>query len=258
LTEVRTFGDNSITRHFHNRLSFAIVTGGIGEFILKGGRQKASTGSIVKIAPGEVHSSGKPTGASHFEYRVFYVADTSIQRILDAEEQKPEKSISFKEQISYDVNFFFNCLQTHQGLVRETDILYQETMFTNLVLELLQSHSNTKVQLPVIDSRPSYLPVIIDYLHAYYYRSISLDELSTVSGRSPGQIIRTFQKHIGVAPHVYLINLRVIKAKELLARNISISQTALDVGFSDQSHFHRYFKRINHVTPGKFRKSISA
>lgn len=258
LTEINTFGNNSMNKHFHNRLSFAIVTEGIGEFIFREGRQKASTGCIVKIAPGEVHSSGKSTSSNPFKYRVFYVDDNSIQGILEGEEQKPEKGIKFNEQISFDVNFFSHCLRAHEGLTRETDILSQEVVFTTLVLELLKTHSDTKAQLPVIDSKPSYLPIIIDYLHEYYYKSISLCELVAISKRSPSQIIRTFQKYIGIAPHAYLINLRVIKAKKLLGRNKSISQAAFEVGFNDQSHLHRYFKMINHVTPGKFRESISA
>jgi AraC-like DNA-binding protein len=258
LTEVNTVGNNSLDNHFHNRLSFAIVTEGIGEFHIKNRKQKVHAGGIVKIAPGEVHSSGKSTSSNQLKYRVFYIDNASIQHILEGEEQKSEKVINFNEQISYDLNFFAQCLQAHQGLIREADILSQEIVFTNLILELIKTHSDRNVQLPMVDSRPSYLPSIIDYLHTYYSKSISLSELVTISKRSPSQIIRTFQKHIGITPHAYLINLRVIKAKKLIAQNISISQAAFEVGFTDQSHLHKYFKRINHVTPGKFRESITA
>ena len=252
------FGYSSQNKHFHDRLSFAIVTEGEGEFRFKYGYRKASVGSIIKIAPREVHSSGKSIDQNHFKYRVFYLTNSSIQHILNAEEYKADNEISFKEQISFDENLFFRSLLAHKNLDRKTDPLYRETIFTNLILTLLGNHTYTKTKLPIIDSRPSYLSTIIEYLQAYYRKPISLEQLSIIARRSPSQIIRTFQKHIGVAPHVYLTNLRVIKAKELLSQNLSISQAAFEVGFNDQSHLHRYFKRINHVTPGKFKRSILA
>ena len=257
LTKVTAFGDNSQEKHYHDQLSFAVVTKGMGTFKFRDGNQRVHKGAIIKINPGEVHSSGKSTSQEPLEYRVFYLSNTLVSNILNAEEQKRTEEIDFLEKISYNNDFFINCLQTHLKLHQATGLLNVESVFTQLMLALLHHNCHTKLRLPTIDTKPSYLSTIIDYLHAYYGESISLKQLSDIANRSPSQILRTFQKHIGVAPHTYLTNLRVIKAKVLLAQNRSIAQTALEVGFHDQSHFHRYFKRITHVTPGNFIKSLS-
>jgi len=251
VTRVNSFGDCSQAKHYHDQVSFAVVTNGAGKFRFKHSYYSVQPRAIIKINPGEVHSSGKAKDQKHLEYRVFYLSDSLVTDVLRSEGQE-SRGIDFTEKISYNNFFYDKCLNTHVGLNNETDTLYIESVFTELLLLLLNKHSQAKVVLPTIDKKPSYLSTIIDYLHTYYNESVSLKQLSEISKRSPSQILRTFQKHVGVAPHAYQLNLKVIKAKELLLHDVSISQTALEVGFVDQSHFHKHFKRITHVTPGRF------
>ncbi|MEM6737513.1 MAG: AraC family transcriptional regulator [Bacteroidota bacterium] len=251
LTKVSSYGDCSQDKHYHNQVSFAVVTHGTGKFRFRDAYHHVRQGAIIKINPGEVHSSGESTNQKHLEYRVFYLSDSLVKDVLRAEDQE-SKEIDFAEKISYNDYFFSKCLNTHIGLNSEIDTLYVESAFTELLLLLLNKHNRVKVEIPIHDCKPSYLSTVIDYLHAYYYKSISLRQLSEISERSPSQVLRTFQKHIGVAPHAYQLNLRIIKAKEFLLQDMPISQTALKVGFVDQSHFHKHFKRITHVTPGSF------
>jgi AraC-like DNA-binding protein len=59
-----------------------------------------------------------------------------------------------------------------------------------------------------------------------------------------------------MTPHAYLRQVRVERAKEMLAAGLSISEVALAVGFFDQSHLTRYFKRILGLTPGTYATAI--
>ncbi|MCP4106994.1 MAG: AraC family transcriptional regulator [Desulfobacteraceae bacterium] len=56
----------------------------------------------------------------------------------------------------------------------------------------------------------------------------------------------------GVSPNEYLIQFRIKKAREFLLQGVSLTDTALDTGFTDQSHFTRFFKRIVGVSSGKY------
>jgi AraC-like DNA-binding protein len=51
---------------------------------------------------------------------------------------------------------------------------------------------------------------------------------------------------------MYLTHVRVKQAKVLLASGVSIAETALAVGFADQSHLTRCFKRVMGITPGQY------
>lgn len=81
-------------------------------------------------------------------------------------------------------------------------------------------------------------------------QDISLEVLAQTVNVSPSHLRRLFKQATGMAPHQYLIHLRVNRAKELLlTRGFSVNEVAAEVGFADQSHLHRHFKRIFGVTP---------
>ncbi|BAY81725.1 putative transcriptional regulator [Calothrix parasitica NIES-267] len=72
-------------------------------------------------------------------------------------------------------------------------------------------------------------------------------------GISRYHFCRLFQKSMGISPYQYLIKCRIERAKELLLQpHTSIADVALKVGFSNQSHFSKYFKRVVGMTPKEF------
>jgi AraC-like DNA-binding protein len=65
---------------------------------------------------------------------------------------------------------------------------------------------------------------------------------------------RAFKQSLGVPPHRYLIQRRIARAAEIVkTTDKPLSEVALDVGFSDQSHFTRLFVRVTGETPRAFR-----
>jgi len=82
---------------------------------------------------------------------------------------------------------------------------------------------------------------------------VSLDALSALTGLSKFHLLRVFKREVGVTPHLYQTCLRVHLAKVELGRGHDLAQVALGLGFADQAHFTRVFKRYTQVTPGRFR-----
>jgi len=64
--------------------------------------------------------------------------------------------------------------------------------------------------------------------------------------------MRTFQNMTGLSVHQYLTQLRLVRAKALLAKGVSAAQVASDVGFFDQSHLIKHFRAHFGTTPGVF------
>ncbi|ASP38551.1 AraC family transcriptional regulator [Bacterioplanes sanyensis] len=80
----------------------------------------------------------------------------------------------------------------------------------------------------------------------------TLQELAELAGCSEGHLVRSFKRQYGLAPHAYLLNARIQQARQLLRQGMSIAETALATGFSDQAHFQRVFKKLTAATPGQF------
>jgi len=84
---------------------------------------------------------------------------------------------------------------------------------------------------------------------------LTIDELAAAAGLSRFHFARQFKAATGHPPHEYLVRLRVDRAQELLrqhGRAWNFAAVAHEVGFSDQSHLTRQFKRVVGVTPGEF------
>ena len=95
-----------------------------------------------------------------------------------------------------------------------------------------------------------------DHLRQHFARKVMLEELAQKAGMSRFALVRAFAREIGIPPHTYQIHLRVQRARELIAGGSSLSEVSLEVGFTDQSHLNRHFKRLIGITPGLYARSL--
>ena len=92
-----------------------------------------------------------------------------------------------------------------------------------------------------------------DYLRSESGKQVTLDELSALTGYSKFHLLRAFKAELGITPHQFLIQVRLAKARQLLTRGVPPALVAADVGFADQAHFIRLFKRWMGVPPVRTR-----
>lgn len=95
------------------------------------------------------------------------------------------------------------------------------------------------------------------YITEHYADPISLDHLSEIFALSPGYISQMFKKAWGMTFMEYLQKLRILKAMELLRdTNHAVQEIASMVGYEDAGTFIRVFKKLESVTPGKYRQGV--
>lgn len=93
------------------------------------------------------------------------------------------------------------------------------------------------------------------YVHTHYAEQVSLKDIAAYVGLSEQHLIRSFRKESGITPIDYLKRYRIRQAKALLeAGDKSITEVALEVGFSDSSYFARVFRREVGVPPSAYRR----
>jgi transcriptional regulator GlxA family with amidase domain len=86
---------------------------------------------------------------------------------------------------------------------------------------------------------------------------LSLQVLAKESGYSRVHFARMFRAATGYTPHNYLLKLRVDRVRELLANpTLSLTDIALECGFSSHSHLSRVFRQILGATPSEYRRSL--
>jgi AraC family transcriptional regulator len=134
--------------------------------------------------------------------------------------------------------------------------LYTDALMQVLAAHLLSHYISQAHERPKLPNRLTQQQVTraIDYMHAHLDRNISLATLAQAVNVSPSQLTRLFKRATGVAPHQYLMNLRIERAKHLLlTSSMSMRDVATHTGFADQSHLNRHFKRVVGITPTALR-----
>src|SRR5581483_3437936 len=100
---------------------------------------------------------------------------------------------------------------------------------------------------------------VLDYIASNLAERMNLDRLAAVAGMSPHYFAGMFRQSMGVPPHRYLLQQRVLYAKRMLVdTRRSILDVALDAGFQNASHFARTFRRLAGVSPSAFRAEMGS
>ncbi|WP_019505036.1 AraC family transcriptional regulator [Pleurocapsa sp. PCC 7319] len=176
----------------------------------------------------------------------------TIYEVVDPDCVELLPQFATPDPLIYQIGVALKSVLTKHGT---SSRLYAETLINALILHLLEHYSTNRPNLSecIAGKLPKYkLQQVIDYIYAYLDRDLSLKELGTVVQMSPQYFSQLFKETTGITPHQYVIRCRIERAKGLLKQGLSIAETATQVGFVDQSHLHRHFKRLMGVTPKTF------
>ena len=101
---------------------------------------------------------------------------------------------------------------------------------------------------------PGALRRVREHIHSRLSERIELSELAAIARLSDCHFSRAFKQSLGVPPHRYVMQRRIEAAAVMIEQtDRPLSEIALEVGFSDQSHFTRMFLRLANQTPRDYR-----
>jgi AraC-like DNA-binding protein len=84
---------------------------------------------------------------------------------------------------------------------------------------------------------------------------MSIGDIAGVLGLSPSYFARAFLKTTGLPPHRWLLQRKLLRAKQLLrGTSLPLTEISSTCGFADQSHFTRVFGRTERLTPARWRR----
>jgi len=239
-------------RHFHSGFSIGIIEDGLREYTYGGNKHLAPAGTIVIINPGEVHSCG----AENSCYETICPGDWAMSHWL-AGEGRPTSRFRFREQDIKDQQLFVRlrnlfCILKQPGLSLE-----KQSLYTVVMAELFNRYAEKTFGLSGVGNERHAVAKAREYIDDNYSLNISLEDLSSLAGFSPYHLLRVFTEQIGLPPHVYQTQVRIKKARGLLARGESLANIAATAGFADQAHFTRCFKKHMGVTPGRYQAMLT-
>jgi AraC family transcriptional regulator len=216
--------------------------------------QGRSSGGEVFLEPREVSSTYSWTGTPVTNLHLFLFPSFVERVIADLSRGDPTRVAfvprfnardPFLEQLGY-------LLMAEVARGGSQGNLYAESLAQTLVLHLLRTSSTLSAvhPLPARAFTQGQLAKVRDYINDRLDQTIHLSELADVVALSSAHFSRLFKQSTGVAPYHYVIQCRVERANFLLSKgDMALNEVAGAVGFADQSHLARHFKRIMGVSP---------
>ncbi len=236
--------------HTHEEFSFGVIDVGEALYINKDNSYTIKAGDTVTINPDEVHSCNPKQGK--WSYRMLFIDCEWIRKLQS--EMLGKVLPSFQPFINHyetDSSYFRDFDQLFNQLMSETNVLKSET----LLIEFLE-HCFHAERLLNRCEEPSHethrLTEVKELICDQLDQQFSLDDLAEQAGLSRYHFLRCFKQQFGLSPHAFLLDKRIQKAKSLLQIGKSILDTSLALGFNDQSHFQRNFKKRLAVTPKQY------
>lgn len=249
-----TYVTHTFAPHTHEGYVVGVVEQGAEQFRYRGNLHLAPAGSIVLINPGEVHT-GSAASEHGWTYRTLYPSIELLQRAASDLSGRRHDVPFFAEPVVQDAEVMTEIFLTHRAMAEEAPTLERESRFLWMLARLIARHADDCPRPRRLSKEHTALQRVRAYLEEYYAENISLQELADVAQLSPFYLLRAFKSQMHLPPHAYQIQVRVTRARQMLLAGMSCVDTALAVGFADQSHFSKHFKRIVGVPPGLYSSS---
>lgn len=243
--------EHSFAPHMHDFYAVSLNYGGRGAFHCCGAVHNAKPGTCNLIAPGEFHT-GQAASEEGWIYRNLYIQPSLMETLLEALEWQKPLDVRFRSPLVKDMPLATRLARTFAGLSGFHSLLYKESMLLSVVARLATTHFLPAQSLPYPGHEHAAVRRIREWLDAHPEQNISIHSLADTAGLSPYYLVRVFHKEVGIPPHRYQKNVRVLRARKLLASGAALSEVAYLLGFCDQSHLNRCFKATLGVTPGEY------
>ncbi|MER7131783.1 AraC family transcriptional regulator [Streptosporangium saharense] len=241
------------TRHAHEGYAIGVILSGVEEFDYRGSRHRAGAGSVVLVDPDQAHNghAGEPDGWS---YRMLYPSVEVLTEI--AEELLAGRGTPyFPEPVVSSARGAALLRKAHDA-AEHGDSLASSTLARAAFGTLLRLHA---ARLPPETAHQGDNDLAVrlarEILHERLVDPPTIEDLALAVRAKPFALIRAFKAATGLPPHAYLNTLRVTRARGLLTAGVPAARVATDVGFTDQAHLNRHFKRIVGVPPAAYQRA---
>lgn len=244
------YGRQSCPRHSHDTYGIGVVHAGANRFTYRGGLHVAPRGFVCTVTYDEVHS-GEVT-AEGLAYRCLYPAPALVTGVASELRESTENRIFALPPVIGDevtaglVNAVFEAEH------RAEPLLTRQSLLAALLARVLIRHAVERIEPRRLDANGRAVALARAYMHDNLADGISLEQLAEAAQTRPFRLIRAFKRQHGLPPHAYLTQLRVRRARDMIAAGTRPADAAAAVGFADQSHLNRHFKRILGITPGRY------
>lgn len=210
-------------------------------------RYDASADDVTIVYPYDVHSEGGGIGEPQ-RWRMLYVAPAVLSRLYGGRAPRVRGPVVTDPAAAAEL----------RDLLCPGDLGTAGAEFLHRVAHWLKRFLGRHAE-DLAPPRP--MPAVErarGYLQNRPTQSVTLPELGAIAEVTVSHLVRSFSRAVGLPPMSYHAQVRLARARRLLAEGKPATWVAYECGFADQAHLSRRFKQCHGVTPGAFQAQYRA
>lgn len=233
---------------FHERYAFCVCRTAASGIRYRGIEERIQDGDVAVHEPGETHCNTfvqKPA-----DFKVLFIERSLMLQV--AEELGQPGTLHFARFIIRDDPLLSSALYRLCAAIEAGGSASAQEYLFAATLARLATHAECLIPKRAFKHGKAVVERAKAYLQERFSEAVSLAELAAACGLSRFHLVHEFSKETGLSPHAYQLHVRIERSRRLLEKGFSSAVVAANLGFADQSHFTRHFRRIMHVTPAQY------
>lgn len=235
--------------HFHDYYVIGFIENGKRYLSCKNKQYIIETGDLIVFNPGDIHTCEQIDDRT-LDYRCINIKKDVMKKItfeITGKEYLP----NFMEFVLFRNELTSSLKELHLMIMEEEKDLKKDELFLFIIEQLIREYSNPVSEMTIQEASAE-IKTVCDYLENNYMENITLNQLSNLTGLSKYYLLHSFTKQKGISPYNYLQTIRIGKAKKMLEQGVAPIDVAFKTGFTDQSHFTNFFKKLIGLTPKQY------
>lgn len=234
--------------HFHDYYVIGLIETGTRRLFCKNRDYIVGPECLLLFQPGESHGCTQ-SGGEPLDYRSMHIPRESMLALM--EEHCGERRLpGFSESVVRDGAAAAYFRRLHRLAMNGSREFEKEETLLLLFALLLEQYGQAPA--PCGAERVGEVEPVCAYIESHFSERITLDQLCRCGGFSKSALLRAFTRAKGVTPYRYLQAVRIGRAKAVLEQGTPPAEAALQTGFSDQSHFTRFFTQFIGLPPAAY------
>lgn len=251
-----------VSLHHHDFYEVYFFLSGNVQYNIESRSYLLSPGDVLLISPMELHQPVFGSDQRVYERIVLWIDKRFLEGFgLPGQ----DLSICFDTTVPGHTNLLRPDGNARQLLLFQLEQLLKESdsedtyrdlsSLTYLAQALILLNRQAKQAQQNVEIRPmadSVVYYILSHINEHYSEDLSLDHLANMFFTSKYHLSREFQRLVGTSVHRYIIQKRLVMAKQMMSEGIPSTEVYQHCGFGDYSNFYRAFKAEYQISPKEF------
>lgn len=252
------FGGRPFGRHAHDAFAIGAIDAGVGGYDCRGGRHALPRHTLSLMNPDEPHTGYAVS--DRLRYKMLYVREDVVPACFDVGAVRGFRELTPVDDGRVIARRLAGLHAVLTGPAHPGWRLALDAAVLDLLAEAFSRYGGLRAR--PAGRETGAVRATRDHILDAATRAateaeddapeISLNALAARVGLHPHYLLRCFTAQVGISPYAFWLARRIEAAKTLMTGGLTPLDVAHRLGFHDQAHFIRTFRRVTGVTPGAF------